>query len=390
MPMPPWPSPTPAEIDAVTRVLQSGRINYHTGSEGKSFETEFASSVSRAHAIALANGTLALELALKAYGIGAGDSVVVPSRTFIATASAVVAVGARPIVCDIDPDSGNMTAETVRAVLADDTRAVIPVHFGGWPVEMDPIMELARERDLIVIEDCAQAHGGYYRERIIGSIGHAAAFSFCQDKIVTTGGEGGMLVFDDDEAYKRAWEYKDHGKSLDKVSGRVPAPGRNFKWLHDSFGTNWRMTEMQAAIGRVALGELPGWLERRRLNAERLTAALAGVPGLRVPEVPGHMAHAYYRLYAFIEPDMLADGWSRDDIIEAIGAEGVPCFYGGCAEIYRELAFVNSGLAPEGRLPGAAKAHDTSVVFLVHPTMGDADVDDVAAAVKKVMAEATR
>ena len=388
-PMPPWPVVDEEAIEVVTSVLRSGRLNYWFGEHGRAFEREYAESLGRAHAIALANGTLALELALRAFGIGEGDEVIVPSRTFIATASAAVAVGAKPVIADIDVDSGNMTHDTVAAVLGPRTRAIIPVHLGGWPVDIDPLLELARQHDLRVIEDCAQAHGASYKERPVGGLGSdAATFSFCQDKILPLG-EGGMLVLDDTGAYERAWEYKDHGKSLRKLEAPTEAAGIGFRWLVDSFGTNWRLSETASAMCRIALKRLPEYHERRRTNAMRLAVGLAELPGLRVPLPPADCEHAFYRLYGYVIPEALSPEWGRDRIAQAITAEGVPCQYGTCAEIYREHAFAEAGLGPSARLPYAAAAHETSLAFFVHPTLHDSDIDDTIAAVCKVMGVAT-
>jgi dTDP-4-amino-4,6-dideoxygalactose transaminase len=385
-PMPPWPQPGDEEIAAATGVVRSGRLNYWVGEQGRAFEREYAESLGRRHAIAVANGTVALELALRAFGIGHGDEVVVPSRTFIATASSVVAVGATPVVADIDPESGTLTAETVNAAVTPFTRAVIPVHLGGWPAEMDPLVELARERGLRLIEDCAQAHGARYRGRPAGALGSdAATFSFCQDKIIPLG-EGGMLVLDDDAAYERAWAYKDHGKSLSRLEEATRSEdGTSFKWLVDSFGTNWRLPEVSAAMGRVGLRRLPEWHAARARNALRLADGISDLPALRVPLPPDGTEHAFYRLYAFLKPGMLRPGWDRDRVARAIVAEGVPVQYGTCAEIYRERAFVDAGLTPEERLPNAAWAHDSSLAFFVHPPLGERDIDDTAAAVRKVL-----
>jgi dTDP-4-amino-4,6-dideoxygalactose transaminase len=390
IPLPPWPSPSRAQVEAVDAVLASGRINYWTGDEGRSLEREYAAALGRDHAVAVANGTLALELALRALGIGPGDEVVVPARSFVATASCAVAVGAVPVFADIDPTSNDLTAETVSAVLSERTAAVIVVHLGGWPAEMDALTALAARSGVKVVEDCAQAHGATYRGRPVGSLGDAACFSFCQDKIVAAG-EGGLVAFAEDAAFRRAWEYKDHGKSLDKLEDPAINDERtSFKWVHDSFGSNFRMPELEAAMTRAALRELPAAHARRAELAARLAAALEGVNGLTVPLPAPHVEHAFYRLYAQLDPAVLADGWDRDRVIRAIRAEGAPVQYGSCAELYREQAFVRAGLGPAGRLPGAARAHETSLAFFVHPTLADADVDDVAAAVRKVLAVATR
>ncbi len=376
------------EIDAASSVLASGKVNYWTGGECQAFELDFAAFSETRHAISLANGTLALELALYALDIGAGDEVIVPARTFIASASCAVARGAVPVVADVDPDSQNLTADTIRAVLTPRTRAIIAVHLAGWPCDMDPITQLARERGIRVIEDCAQAHGATYKGRPVGSLGDCAAFSFCQDKIMTTGGEGGMLVLNDTCLWETAWAYKDHGKSFDAVFNRAHPPG--FRWLHESFGSNFRMTEMQAAIGRRQLAKLPQWLAARRRNAAALDAGLAAIPGLRVVRPPREFGHAYYKYYAFTEPGLLAAGWDATRIIEAINAEGVPCFAGSCSEIYRERAFAERGWGPARRLPVAQRLGETSLMFMVHPTLGETEMVDTVSAVRKVMQAAAR
>ena len=385
-PLPPWPHFARDEIEAVSRVLASGKANYWTGTECTSFEAEFANLVGTKYAVALANGSVALELALHALNIGPGDDVVVPARSFVASASCVVLRGARPVFADVDPVSGNITADTVRAVLTPATRAVIAVHLAGWPCDMDPLVRLGDERGFAVIEDCAQSHGAMYGSRMTGSIGRIGAFSFCQDKIMTTGGEGGMLVTDDPALWERAWSYKDHGKSYDAVFNREHPPG--FRWLHESVGTNWRMTEMQAAIGRRQLEKLPEWLSVRRGHAQLLVRELTGTPGLRVRAHPA--GHAYYKFYAFVDPAELAPEWTRQRVIAAISAEGIPCAEGSCSEIYLERAFVDAGLVPPEPLPVTRSLGETSLMLMVHPTMKERDVRDSAAAVRKVMAAAAR
>ncbi len=387
-PFPPWPVFAPDEIAAVGEVLASGRVNYWTGEACRRFEEEFAAFTGTRHAISLANGTLALELALYALDIGSGDEVIVPARTFIASASCAVMRGAVPVIADVDPISQNLTADAVLGRLTLRTRAIVAVHLAGWPCDMDPIMVLARERGIKVIEDCAQAHGATYKGRPVGSLGDCAAFSFCQDKIMTTGGEGGMLVTDDSHLWEKAWAYKDHGKSHDAVFNREHPPG--FRWLHESFGSNFRMTEMQAAIGRLQLGKLPQWMAARRRNAAMLDRGFAAIPGLRITRPAEGIGHAYYKYYAFVEPGMLAPGWDATRIGEAINAEGVPCFAGSCSEIYLERAFTERGWGPAQRLPVARQLGETSLMFMVHPTLGEAEMADTVGAVAKVMKAATR
>ena len=382
-PLPSWPYYASDEIEAVDRVLRSGKVNYWTGEECRRFEREYADATGTKYAVALMNGTVALEAAVRGLGIGSGDEVVVPSRTFIASASAVAMCGATPVMADVDPHSQNITAETIATVLTDRTRAVVVVHLAGWPCEMDPILELARQHKLYVIEDCAQAHGATYKGSPVGSFGHAAAFSFCQDKIITTGGEGGMLTTNSHELWGKAWSFKDHGKEWAKAIKKDPDSG--FHWLHDSIGTNWRMTEMQAVIGLAQLRKLAGWVESRRRNAAILIAALRDVSALRLTEPPAYLSHAYYRCYAFVRPKLLQRGWSRDRIVAAIRAEGIPCYSGTCGEIYLEKAFAQSESRPIQRLRSAQELAETSVAFLTHPTLAPRDMENAAEAIRKVM-----
>lgn len=380
--LPPWPHFSQEEIDKVSAVLSTGKVNYWTGTEGREFENEFASFTGCKHAIALANGTVALELALYALSIGDGDEVIVTPRTFIASSSCCVMRGAIPVFTDVDPVSQNITAETIQPLITSKTKAIICVHLAGWPCDMDSIMELARERGLKVIEDCAQAHGATYKGRSVGSLGDVAAFSFCQDKIMTTGGEGGMLTTNDADLWRKAWEFKDHGKSYDAVYKREHAPG--FRWLHESFGTNWRLTEMQSAIGRVQLRKLSDWTASRQRYAAILTESFSQIPALRVTPVPSSIGHAMYKYYVFIRPVKLVSGWDRDRVMNAIIAEGIPCFSGSCSEIYREKAFIVAGYGPPERLPVAKELGETSLMFLVHPTLTDEDMVDTCKAVEKV------
>jgi hypothetical protein len=383
-----WPHFDEEQVAAAAAVLRSGKVNYWTGEEGRAFEQEFARACGAAFGIALANGTVALELALHVLGIGAGDEVVVTPRSFVASAAVVALRGALPVFAEVDPDSQNITPATVRAVLSSRTKAIIAVHLAGWPCDMDGLLALARAHGLYLIEDCAQAHGGTIHGRRVGSLGHVAAFSFCQDKIMTTGGEGGLLTTDDERLWRAAWSYKDHGKSYDAVYHRRHRPG--FRWLHQSLGTNWRMTEMQAAIGRRQLQRLPEWLSVRRRNAAILADGLRALPLLRVPEPPAHVGHAWYKFYAFVRPERLARGWTRDRMMAAIVARGVPCFVGSCSEIYRERAFSERALGPLRPLPVARALGATSLMLLVHPTLAQEDMRYACRVVEEVCALATR
>lgn len=379
-----WPFYGDDEIEAATRVLRSGKANYWTGDECSSFETEFAAYYGVEHAIALANGTLALELALRVLGVGDGDEVIVTPRSFFASASCVVSVGATPVFAEVDRDSQNITAESIEEKVTPKTKAIVPVHLAGWPCDMPPIIELAKRHRIKVIEDCAQAHGARIGGRLAGTFGDVAAFSFCQDKIMSTGGEGGMLLTNNSATWNAAWEYKDHGKGYKRVYNDKHDIG--FRWLHNSFGSNLRLTEFQAAIGRIQLGKLDGWLKARRDNVARLLSGLGDLPVLRIPVPDKELQHSYYKFYVFVRPERLKAGWSRDRILAAMAEQGIPGLSGSCPEIYREAAFADRRCP---RLKVAQELGETSIMFNVHPTLSAANVDRMVDVTRHVCRQAS-
>ncbi|UCJ15199.1 DegT/DnrJ/EryC1/StrS aminotransferase family protein [Pseudomonas sp. MM211] len=386
-PFSPWPSFTEQEADAVRAVVLSNKVNYWTGQECRQFESEFAAWVGVEYAIALTNGTVALDLALQALEIGVGDEVIVTPRTFLASVSSIVNAGAIPVFAEVDRDTQNITAESIRAVISPRTRGVICVHLAGWPCDMDPIMALAEEHGFKVIEDCAQAHGARYKGRAVGSIGHIGAWSFCQDKIMTTGGEGGMVTTNDRDLWSKMWSFKDHGKSWEAVYERQHAPG--FRWVHESFGTNWRMTEVQGAIGRIQLSRMSTWTAARQANARCIWDVASTLPALRVPLIPADINHAAYKCYVFVEPTKLKSGWSRDRILDELNAGGVPCYSGSCSEVYLEKAFDHTGWRPELPLDVARELGETSLMFLVHPTLTNDEISKTCLVFENVLREAS-
>ena len=382
----PWPSFTQEEADAVSQVLLSNKVNYWTGTECREFEKEFAAWAGTDYAVALANGTLALDVALQAMGIGEGDEVIVTPRSFIASVSTVVNAGAIPVFADVDNNTGNISATTIAPKITDKTKAIICVHLAGWPCDMDEIMALAKQHNLWVIEDCAQAHGAKYKGKPVGSIGHVGAWSFCQDKIMTTGGEGGMVTTNDKALWQKMWEYKDHGKNYDSIYHKQHPPG--FRWLHDSFGTNWRMMEMQAVIGRIQLKKMGEWTNIRTQNAKILRDALTQFAGeqqfLRLPDIAFHQVmggdsvHAYYKYYVYVSPENLPENINRDSILNALNEKKIPCFSGSCSEIYLEKAFDNHPSRPNARLTIAKELGETSLMFLIHPTLTTNEMQTIA------------
>ncbi|MGF1684955.1 DegT/DnrJ/EryC1/StrS family aminotransferase [Photobacterium minamisatsumaniensis] len=384
----PWPSFTEEEGNAVRDVLLSNKVNYWTGQECREFEKEFAAWAGCEYAIALGNGTLALDIALKALGVTKGDDVITTPRTFLASASSIVTAGANPIFADVDLNSQNITAETIEAVITPKTKAVVVVHLAGMPAEMDAIMALSEKHGFYVIEDCAQAHGAKYKGRSVGTIGHIGAWSFCQDKIMTTGGEGGMVTTSDKALWSSMWSYKDHGKSFEAIYERQHPPG--FRWLHESFGTNWRMAEMQAVIGRIQLTRMSDWTAKRQANGKMIDELVTQLPVVRTVKVPAYSEHAEYKHYLFVEPDHLAAGWTRDRIVEAMVEQGVPAFQGSCSEVYLEKAFDNTPWRPKERLQNAVELGENSLMFLVHPTLTQSEMEKCCNVLISVLHEASK
>ncbi len=393
-----WPSYSDEEATSVLSVLMSNKVNYWTGQECREFEKEFALYTESNHAIALSNGTVALDLAFHGLGIKLGDEIIVTSRTFLASVSSIVNAGAIPVFVDISDDTQNITPEAIISAITDKTKSILCVHLAGWSCEMDEIMEIANEHNLFVVEDCAQAHGAKYKGKSVGSIGHVGCWSFCQDKIMTTGGEGGMVTTNDEALWKKMWAFKDHGKSYDTVYNKKHPPG--FRWLHESFGTNWRMTEIQGAIGRIQLKRMPDWTAKRNHNQNAIWNTAKSLNGLRVPQFKcasclgcddsNKCVHAAYKCYVFVEPEQLKEGWTRDGIIDGIVERGVPCFSGSCSEVYLEKAFEQTDYRPHKRLPVAKELGETSLMFLVHPTLTEAEIQKTCDVLSEVMFVASK
>ena len=384
----PWPYFDQNDISTVSGILSSGKVNRWTGSECELFENEFSSYFQADLSIAVANGSLALTLAYRAIGLTDGDEIITTPRTFIATSSCAVLLGAKPIFADVDPDSGCITAETIEPLITPRTKAISVVHLGGWPADMRSISALAKNYQLSVVEDCAQAHGALIDGKPVGTFSDISSWSFCQDKIMTTAGEGGMVSTSNKDLWDFMWSFKDHGKTFDACFHKVHPPG--FRWLHERFGSNYRLTEIQSAIGRLQLNHLPDWTKSRTHNALFLARALSGISSVRVPLPPEHLTHAWYKFYAFVEPDSLLTDWSRDRILQEINALGFPALSGSCSEIYLEKCFQDSSLAPPSRLPVARALGETSLMFLVHPTITTVELSNYADCIRRVLLRALR
>ena len=386
-----WPEFDEEQVIACTNVLRSGQVNYWTGNETKLFEEEFSRLCNCNYSVGIANGSLALSSAYLSIGIGKGDEIITTPRTFVATASSVVLLGAKPVFADVDRNSGAITAKTIEPLINKNTKAIVVVHLGGWPANMLEICDLAKKYNLKVIEDCSQAHGAKIKVneifQSVGSFGDISTWSFCQDKIMTTGGEGGMVTTNSKDLWDKVWSYKDHGKTLQALN-RDHKEG--FRWLHERFGSNFRITELQSSIGRVQIKRLKHWSDIRTKNARLLWKGLKDCSCLRIPLPKENLVHAWYKFHCYLNVDLLLEEWSRDRVISEINQEGYPAFSGSCSEVYLEKCFRNAELAPLKRLPNAKELGETSLMFLVHPTITEEQMFNYIKVIKSICMKASK
>lgn len=305
-----WPQFNPKTLKRVEGILRTGKVNYWTGPEGKRFETAFAEYLGIKNAVSVSSGTAALHIALEALGIGRGDEVIVTPYSFRASATCAVNAGANMVFADVGKDH-MLTADTIRKVITRRTRAVVVVHLFGQVADMGPILKLARERGILVVEDCAQCLGGEYRGKKVGTLGDVGCFSFCQSKHITSGGEGGMIVCNNDKVANAARSLRDHGW----VVGSSPK-------AFDRIGYNSRLTEIQSVIGLGELERLEGWnLPRRRRLSEALIKGLANHPLVKIAPVDTAKRRASFWLVPFVLDESKLD-CSVAEFIEKLQAKG--------------------------------------------------------------------
>ena len=383
MKLPGWPIYTQEEIKVVNEILSSGKVNYWTGTHGKLFEEEFSSFCKNKYSIALANGTLALSSAYLALGIKNGDELITTSRTFIATSSSACLLNAKPIFADVDFNSGCISAKEIEPLITEKTKAICVVHLAGWPCDMEAISMIAKKNGIYLIEDCSQAHGAQINGKSVGSFGDIATWSFCQDKIISTGGEGGMLTTNSFEIYSKVWSFRDHGKTLSSIQRGKES--KEFSFIHDKFGSNFRLTEIQSAIGRIQLSNIFETNRIRNRNAEILFEKLSSLPCLRIPMPEVHLKHAWYKFYCYLKPNYLKKSLNREKILKEINNLGYPAFSGGCSEIYLEKCFARANLKPLNRLKNSKILGETSLMFVVHNSIDEKKMVYYASAIRKVL-----
>ena len=339
MPNKDYPYYPPKLIHKINRTLKSGKVNYWTGNEGVMFEKEFSKYVGNKYSIAVANGSVALELALKALDLKKKDEIIVTPRSFVISASCVINLGLKPVFADVD-QNGNLSIEGIKKSFNKNVKAIIVVHLNGLPCNLNPIIKFTKKNKIKLIEDCSQAHGAKYNNKSVGSFGDISTWSFCQDKIISTGGEGGMISTNNKKIWKKCWSSKDHGKNYYSVFHKKHKLG--FKWLHDNYGSNYRMTEFQAVIGRYQLKYLDAQIKKRNKIAEKIINSLklfwSKYNLISEPNFKRDCkkyTHAFYRLNFYINIKKK----DKIKLLKYLQRKKINCNEGPCPEIYKEKIF---------------------------------------------------
>jgi dTDP-4-amino-4,6-dideoxygalactose transaminase len=383
-----------SQIQSVTSILKKNKTNYWTGDHGRLFVREFSKYHSVKYSVCVSNGSVALEIALRALALKAGSSVLVTPRSFVISASCVLNMGLKPIFADVDLN-GNVNIEGIKKAYKPGVKAIIVVHLNGLSCDLDPIVKFAKEKKLYLIEDCSQAHGAIYKGKKVGTFGDIAIWSFCQDKIISTGGEGGMISTNSKKLWLTCWSIKDHGKNYNSVFYKKHKTG--FRWLHDNLGSNYRMTEMQAAIGRIQLKSLDNQLKIRNAIANIYLSELKDYyqkyhllqkPDFKCQTCPFKQnekkckkcLHAFYRLNLFINKNKI----KQIKLIEQFNKNKINCSVGSCPEIYREKIFKKLKFYPKKRLSNAKLLGETSLMFPIDPARSMAKVKTEINSIKKI------
>ena len=398
---PAWPSFEESTIQAAADVLRSGKVNYWTGKIGMEFEREWAKWLGVKNAISVSNGTCALHTALASLNIGPGDEVICTSYSFIASSFCALQAGALPVFADVTTDH-TMDPNAIEPLITERTKAIVVVHLYGTVADMDPILAIARKHNLKVVEDCAQCFGGVYKGKKAGTIGDVGCFSFCQSKHFTTGGEGGMVVTNDDDL---AWEcrsFRDHGYDVQAKLNLLEMEGKQL-YIHKRVGFNFRMTEMQSQIGLCELKRFDSWnLKNRVRNGKYLIAALKDHPlVMYTPVDTPERQNAFWWCPIVIDTAKLKEGIDTKQFIAAMAAEGVPVYSVLWPEMYKERAYIERngfGVAkypffdPKARNIDYSKFNckqanwmtDRTISFFTHPVYTEAHMKAYVDAFVKV------
>ena len=380
-----WPRHSTKEIQLVNKIIKSGRVNQWTGEYVNKFEKKFCKYFNLNYSLAVANGTVGLEAAINSFNLNKGSEIVVTPRSFIASASSVLKMGFKPVFSDVDLNSQNIELDNIKKVITKKTKAIICVHLAGYPTDMKPIMEYARKKNIYIIEDCSQAHGAKINNKYVGTFADISVWSFCQDKIISTLGEGGMIATNNSKLYKRLLSYRDHGKNFNQLSKIRNL--NQFNYINDFIGTNIRMTEIQAAVGYLQLNNLAKWVNARNNIIKQIEKKLFNIKkGIVLIEYPKNIKHAFYRYYFFIKNNQFKNGWNYLKLINALRKKDKSFFIGGCPEIYNEKIF--SKYRPSKKLTNTFLLSKTSICIRIDHNITKKRIDYLSQSIEDVFINA--
>jgi len=359
-----WPKYQNKEIISAIKILKSGKVNYWTGKQNKNFEKQFQKYFNLKHAVTVANGTAALYLAVKVLNLKKNSEILVTPRSYFASASCILMNDCKPKFTDIDLATQNICVKTLEKNISNKTKAIICVHLNGYPCDMKEIMKIAKKNNIFVIEDCSQAHGAMIGNKHVGSFGDIGVWSFCQDKIISTGGEGGMISTKKTSFYKKIWSMKDQGRNIDKV-GKFK--NGKFQYLHDYLGLNLRMTEVQAKLGSIQLSNLKKTIKKRNFNANLIIDFLKKYSDVfHIFKIKKNYKHAFYRLCLTLKISKK----KINNLFNKCSEKKIEIFSGPCPEIYKEKIF-KKFLGKKFFLKNANYLSGRTISFLVDQTISE-------------------
>ncbi len=382
-----WPIVSNQEIKLVNNVLKSNKLNYWTGENCKKFEEEFSKLIKTKYSISLANGSVGLDIAIKSLNLKKNSEVIVTPRSYISSVTSVINQGLTPVFADIDLNSQNIEYETIIKKITKNTKAILVVHLGGMPANMTKIISFAKKNKIKIIEDCSQAHGAKINNKYVGTFGDISIWSFCNDKILNTLGEGGIIATKSFMIYKKLWALKDCGKNFSKF--KKFKKKNKFKWVHDFEGTNLRMTEVQAAIGRYQLKKLTTWVNMRNYISKKIISICKNFKSIRTQIVPSKFLNSYYRCYIFLDYKHIKKGWTREKILQYLNTNGIYCDVGSCPEIYKEKFLSKQKHINLKSLKNANLIGKSSIAFKVFPNIYKTTLNNKLSKLNKFFNEIT-
>lgn len=357
-----WPSYSLKEANDVKQAIIKSNLNYWTGKETLKFEKKFSNFFGLKYALAISNASTGLDIAIKALNIQKNDEVIVSPKSYYSSVSCIIKNKAKPIFIDVNLNSHCFDENKIEEKITNKTKLILCVHLGGFPCNMKKIKKIAKKYNLFILEDCSQAHGAMIGNKFVGTFGDISVWSFCNDKIISTG-EGGVISSNKKKLFKKIWSLKENGRDYDAVYSKKHKFG--YKWIHNHLGYNYRMTEMQAILGLNQLNKLNKNISIRNYFYQQIIKNYENFEAVKFQKIPKSYTNSFYRLYAIVNLNFIKSEWDRDRLIKYLNKIGIDCNVGSCSELYKEKGikkyFKNNHI-----LPNAEILSKNSIAFNIH------------------------